>query len=113
MYYARIAKSKPKKLPKAKQAEYDAWLKSVNAMSTNFSSKKVKPVQYVSPVVSKPFVRETKYHPSLDTGLGNATKAEPMKYTGDKIVGIATMHKSNAVPVFDGQQAKDISSMRR
>jgi hypothetical protein len=113
MIHARIQKSKQRKVPKAKQAEYDAWIKSVNSMSTSFSSKKVKPVQVVSPVVSKPFVRETKYYPSLDTGLGTATKAEPMKYTGDKIVGIATMHKSNAVPVFNDQQAKDISSMRR
>lgn len=34
-------------------------------------------------------------------------------YTGDKIVGIATMHKSNMVPVFSGEEAKDISRMRR
>ena len=37
-----------------------------------------------------------------------------MKYTGDLIVGIATMHKSNAVPVMkDTDQAKDIARMRR
>ena len=28
-------------------------------------------------------------------------KKEPMKYTGDLIQGIATMHKSNAVPVIN------------
>jgi hypothetical protein len=28
-------------------------------------------------------------------------------------VGIGTMHKSNAVPIFSDQEAKDISSMRR
>ena len=39
---------------------------------------------------------------------------EPMKYTGDLIQGIATMHKSNAVPVMKGtDQAKDIARMRR
>ena len=41
-------------------------------------------------------------------------KKEPMKYTGDLIEGIATMHKSNAVPVMKGtDQAKDIARMRR
>ncbi len=51
--------------------------------------------------------------PSLDSGAGIAAKAEPKVYTGDKIVGIATMHKSNLVPVFNEQAAKDISKMRR
>lgn len=40
------------------------------------------------------------------------TKPTPT-YTGDKIVGIATMHKSNAVPVFSDTEAKEVSSMRR
>jgi hypothetical protein len=47
-------------------------------------------------------------------GDGKGTKKEPMKYTGDLIQGIATMHKSNAVPVMKGtDQAKDIARMRR
>ncbi len=50
---------------------------------------------------------------SLDTGLGNAAKKANPIYTGDKIVGIGTMHKSNAVPIFSDSQAKEISSMRR
>ena len=51
--------------------------------------------------------------PSLNTGMGNATLAPVKVYTGDKIVGIAAMHKSNLVPVFNEQAAKDISKMRR
>lgn len=62
---------------------------------------------------SSPFRRETKYYPSLSNGIGVATKPEPMKYTGTLIKGIATMHKSNAVPVIDEEHAKDISRMRR
>ena len=49
---------------------------------------------------------------SVDTG-GNATLAPAKVYTGDKVKGIATMHKSNAVPVFSDEQAVDISRMRR
>jgi hypothetical protein len=41
------------------------------------------------------------------------TKPVPNSYTGNKMKGIATMHKSNAVPVFTDTEAKEISSMRR
>jgi hypothetical protein len=34
-------------------------------------------------------------------------------YTGGNIIGIGTLHKSNAVPIFSQQEAKDISAMRR
>lgn len=50
--------------------------------------------------------------PSLPM-TGNATKAEPKVYTGTKVRGIATMHKSNAVPVFSDEEAVEISRMRR
>lgn len=51
--------------------------------------------------------------PSRDTGGGNATLAPAKVYTGTMVKGIATMHKSNAVPVFSDEQAVDISRMRR
>lgn len=59
--------------------------------------------------------RETPNYPSLEvTGGGSGTKKETLKYTGDLIVGIATMHKSNAVPVMKGtKQAEEIAKMRR
>lgn len=50
---------------------------------------------------------------SLDTGLGSATLKPAKQYTGTKVKGIATMHKSNAVPVFSDDEAVDISHMRR
>ena len=47
-------------------------------------------------------------------GGNGMRRKEPMKYTGDLIEGIATMHKSDAVPVMKGtNQAKDIAKMRR
>jgi hypothetical protein len=57
--------------------------------------------------------RETVNYPSRDSGVGVAPKIENPRYTGTLVKGIATMHKSNAVPIIDDQQAKDISSMRR
>jgi len=63
--------------------------------------------------LSAPAGRSTTHHiPSVNTG-GNATLAAPKVYTGTKVKGIATMHKSNAVPVFSDEEAIEISRMRR
>lgn len=63
--------------------------------------------------LSTPVGRTNTHHiPSRDTG-GNATLAAPKVYTGTKVKGIATMHKSNAVPVFSDEEAVEISRMRR
>jgi hypothetical protein len=40
------------------------------------------------------------------------TKPSPT-YTGTKIIGIGTMHKSNMVPIFSDEEAVDIARMRR
>lgn len=50
---------------------------------------------------------------SLTSDLSSTTRKESLKYTGTLIKGIATMHKSNAVPVINDEQMKDISRMRR
>jgi hypothetical protein len=57
--------------------------------------------------------RATPKIPSRDTGWVDCTKAPDKVYTGTSMVGVATMHKSNAVPVFSSEQAKDISNMKR
>ena len=44
---------------------------------------------------------------------GGSTAPVTKVYTGDKVLGIATMHKSNAVPVFRAEDAVEISKMRR
>lgn len=45
--------------------------------------------------------------------IGDTAKIPSPVYTGDKIVGISTMHKSNAIPVFSQEEAEDIAKMRR
>lgn len=42
---------------------------------------------------------------------GRGDAKETLKYTGSLVKGIATMHKSNAVPVIDQKQAEEISRM--
>jgi hypothetical protein len=41
-------------------------------------------------------------------------KKDTERYTGDQIIGIGTMHKSNAIPITkESGMAKDIAKMRR
>ena len=63
--------------------------------------------------LSIPAGRNTAHIKSLGQDNGIATLAPAKVYTGTKVKGIATMHKSNAVPVFSDEQAVDISKMRR
>jgi len=50
--------------------------------------------------------------PSVWVTGPTSSKPSPT-YTGTKVVGIGTMHKSNLVPIFSDQEAEDISKMRR
>ena len=60
-----------------------------------------------------PADRSTAHLKSKGDFTGNATMPTPKVYTGTKVKGIATMHKSNAVPVFSDEEAIEISKMRR
>ena len=62
--------------------------------------------------LSAPPGRETQKINSLSTP-GGSTAAVHKVYTGDRVLGIATLHKSNAVPVFSQEEAVEISRMRR
>jgi hypothetical protein len=81
------------------------------------SNKKKRDRALSAPILEsiKPFRRETPHIPSLNGGVdtGPALKAPDKVYTGTKIKGIGTMHKSNAVPIFSDEEAVDISRMRR
>jgi len=57
--------------------------------------------------------RSTDHIPSLNSGQGIAARAPDKVYTGNAVVGISTLHKSNGVPVFSKEEAIDISKMRR
>ena len=97
------------------QAEHDKWLMSKGCHPSQLKQTKKEFVEYVP---TKPIYRDTPEYPSIQTSnticAGGTAKKEPMQYTGNLIVGIATMHKSNLVPIMRGtSQAKDIAKMRR
>jgi hypothetical protein len=51
-------------------------------------------------------------HTSPNDSAGGLLKEKPV-YSGDYMVGIATMHKSNLVPVGRGDNPTDYATMRR
>jgi len=63
--------------------------------------------------LTAPAGRTTTHHIPSRSTAGGSTAAVHKVYTGTKILGIGTMHKSNAVPIFSDDEAKEISSMRR
>jgi hypothetical protein len=102
-------KKKPKKL-NAKQRELQAEWESL--LKKYHTSKKIdREVSSWSP--PKVYIRETPIIPSLNSGHHDCTKKESPVYTGTKVKGIGTMHKSNAVPIFSDEEAVEISKMRR
>jgi len=66
-------------------------------------------------VVTPNFRRDADVHyASVELGAPTVCGApEKKEYTGSLVTGIATMHKSNAVPVISQEQATDIANMRR
>jgi hypothetical protein len=109
------ASSEAKKLAEKRQAEWDRKLIQFEKMAPNFSTGPYNaPKKSITDFIPKtPPGRETAQVPSQDTGWVTCVKPTDKEYTGTKIKGIGTMHKSNAVPVFSDEEAKDISKMRR
>jgi hypothetical protein len=112
IYHTTPMKSKKRK-PNAKQRELD---KSWSDLLKKYEPKKPLAVAKdagLSYSLGVPAGRETPKLPSRSTVGGNANWRPNPVYTGDKIKGIGTMHKSNAVPVFSDEEAHDIATMRR
>lgn len=96
----------------------DSWKELQKRWAVEAEDKKRKRAMTAEPLkgnysLAIPEGRDTTSHlKSVDTGGNALLKANPV-YTGTKVKGIATMHKSNAVPVFSDEEAIDISKMRR
>jgi hypothetical protein len=110
LIHTHIPKRKKRK-PTAQQRQLAAdWEALLKKYETKKPLVKVEP-----PKKPKPYVRETPHYPSLNTGGGD-TCTKPIHgkvYTGTAMVGIGTLHKSNAVPIFNIEEAQDQAKMRR
>jgi len=109
------AKARAEKLAREWRDNEARW----KDMAPRFSSKSsisAEPKRTGTLVNSGPKIppgRETPKINSVDTGWVACVRPKDKEYTGTKVKGIGTMHKSNAVPIFSDDEAKDISKMRR
>lgn len=93
---------------RAEQLEQE-WQKILNS----HKPKKVvaQKVTVTTPTAYRRVVEKPK---SLGEWVTGAVTSKPtMQYTGTKMKGIGTLHKSNAVPVFTDEEAISLASMRR
>jgi len=111
IYTHQRSKKKARK-PTAAQRELAASWDAI--MNTHKPKKQVvsKSDSWSYSLAAPPGRAATTKHKSVDTG-GFAAKKESPKYTGSKMIGIGTLHKSNAVPVFCDEEAKAMANMRR
>ena len=109
--HPHIPKRKPCK-PNAQQRALQAnWQEILRKYDVKSSGKSV-----YTRSISNRVIRDnadSRVYPSLDTNLGSTGKKESMVYSGDAVIGISVLHKSNAVPVFSKEEIIDIAKMRR
>ena len=77
-----------------------------------YTPKKFVELKYISSYQEQRSA-ETKSIPSVENITHTCERKDRQFYTGDLVIGIATMHKSNAVPITNVEHAKDIAKMRR
>ena len=90
---------------------YSTELKRTKKFASSSSLKEFK--DYVP---SRSYVRTPESPPSIEIFATNTTstaKATTKEYTGDYITGLATMHKSNIVPIGRDDNPVDYATMRR
>ena len=95
----------------------EAWNKLQKQWGVEAEDKKRKRALSAEPLnykLSTPVGRTNTHHiKSLGADNGVALLKPAPVYTGTKIKGIGTMHKSNAVPIFSDEEAVAIATMRR
>jgi hypothetical protein len=96
------------------EASWQELLKSQGLAAEQRRQRRAMSAEPLEYKLTAPAGRETQHIASRDTGHSGAVRTKDIpQYTGTKILGIGTMHKSNAVPVFSDEEAIAISSMRR
>ena len=110
------ASAEAKRKAQQLQAEWEVCLGTIKKMAPKFSGNtrpEPKPTGVLTTSPRIPPGRETPRIASLDTGWVACTKKSDTTYTGEKVLGISVLHKSNGVPVFSQEEVIDISKMRR
>jgi hypothetical protein len=113
----KLAKRMRKKVENSKrnreaQARHEEWLQS-QGLDTYTLKQKTRGFKGYDIPKYKPDPNQPKCSDRIPVTSGGS-KAKEQKYSGErKLIGIGLMHKSNLVPIWDEEGAKEISTMRR
>lgn len=94
----------------------DAWQELLKRHEVKQQASKRRRAMNAAPYVPKPLSyrgSELPRIPSRETTWEPCSKPAEKVYTGSKMIGIGTMHKSNCVPIFSDEEAENIAHMRR
>ena len=98
--------------------EYNKQMKRIGSTTKTFDEYvqyrqgNFKPKLRGTPMPERYVSNHRELYPS-GVGLGVTFARKENIYTGTLIKGIATMHKSNAVPIMNEEQAIEVARMRR
>lgn len=98
---------------RALDAEWKELQKKWGVEQDEKKRKRALAAEPLSYSLSAPAGRGNTNHIPSRVTEGGSTAPVHKVYTGTKVLGIATMHKSNAVPIFAEEEAVEISRMRR
>ena len=107
--YYNTTNSKRRKKRKLSQKEISARLQHEKFLQKMGVKKPTNDFRYEFPN----YKSDRLVTPTSDNICGNTSKKLSNTYSGTNIIGIATMHKSNLVPITSKKSAEDISKMRR
>ena len=122
--YNRKNNSKKTKRQIQAEKEHDKYLRKMGVHHDQLEAKKIEKGVGVGtqgeliPLSAADYRSREGSIPSAPTNLPaydpSMAKREPQVYNGErKLLGIATLHKSNMVPVFSKDDAIEIAKMRR
>ena len=114
-YNSKRKVANTKKLRDAK-AEHEAWLKKHGVDDASLAKKLPKDRKGNRVSIHEIPDYSTGPRVTSDRVAGHGVAKEPMVYSGERqLLGVATMHKSNMVPIFADKKsdAVDIAQMRR
>jgi hypothetical protein len=110
IYTGRSSKKTRKQIAKQEAA----WNEQQKKYGVKTESKKFVPMSAIQPKTPIRSGAEVfKSIQSIKSVAVDTFQRQAQMYTGTAMIGIATMHKSNSVPVFSTKDAKDIAKMRR
>lgn len=96
---------------RAAKVEHEKWLRKMGVHPEQLATREKVAVNQIPD-----YKRDNRSLPTSDRICGNGIRKEGNTYSGERqLLGVATMHKSNMVPVFADKKedAKEIARMRR